>query len=105
MNDNSPLAIMQSLVGHRPILFRVTFDGDDVLQNGIVIARMSRGPEVWVQSVPRWAEDLPAGHPATTPKFIARFKYARPRTKAKEFAKAVFSRVTVGRYLALRGEG
>lgn len=63
--------------------------------NGQLVGRIEGSrSEVWLMAYPNYP----------TPergKFIARFKYAKPGTKAREFIKAVFSRVGMEEYLGL----
>lgn len=81
---------MNTEVTQRPVVHKVRIEGDDVYVNGERVAYLSgTRSEVWLN-----AENASRS-------FMARFKYMKPRTKAKRFIKAVLSRVTVQEYLDL----
>jgi hypothetical protein len=74
-------------------LYKVAIEDGMVYQNGVAIAHMGRGPLVYIT-----AQDEKRS-------FIARFKYARPSSKARKFVRTVFGRMTLVEYLALYADG
>jgi hypothetical protein len=74
-------------------LYKVAIEEGMVYQNGVAIAHMGRGPLVYIT-----AQDEKRS-------FIARFKYARPSSKARKFVRTVFARMTLAEYLATYNDG
>lgn len=78
--------------GALPAVNKVKIVHDDILINGERVGYIGgTRSEVW----------LSATTPANPHGFVARFKYASPRTKARAFVKAVFSRIGMDDYLRL----
>lgn len=66
---------------------------DQIVINGVVSGYIGgTSSEVWI-----YGTDA-SGNPNT---FVARMKYMKPKTKAKNFIKAVFAKVTMVEYLEL----
>jgi hypothetical protein len=74
-------------------LYKVAIEDGMVYQNGVAIAHMGRGSMVYIT-----AQDEKRS-------FIARFKYARPSSKARKFVRTVFARLTLAEYLARYADG
>ena len=72
---------------------KVTIEEGMVYQNGVLIAHMGRGPLVYIT-----AQDEKRS-------FIARFKYARPSSKARKFVRTVFGQLSLAEYLARYNDG
>lgn len=67
---------------------KVTFQEGDILVNGVKVGDMSSGSEVWISLFSNAAE-VAANPTQVLPKreFAGRFKYFKPRTRAKHFIK------------------
>jgi len=63
-----------------------------IYADGVFIGTVHGSSEVWV--------DGETGVAGERRQFVARFKYMSPRTKANQFIKFVFARLTMPEYLA-----